>query len=346
MDPEEETPTPKIINCTINANSSENGGAIYNNGPNTKVVNCTIYENTQKLIAGTPLPLEKTGGVYNYVSSDGILVLNTIVWSNEGVEQIMNLPAAFTAVRYSNIQGGIYPGTGNISEAPVFRDAAAGDFHLRYDWFGTSTSPGVDAGSPNTDPDFDLLPSYDFEGDYRIINGPAPGPALTDIGVDEVRSLFGDIVVDGRSVLAGVPGTRISSTYYVSLNLNDLLPGITEWKNLFTSKNAEIENISFFETDAEMLIKKGLADGKAYITKEGAVAAIKMTQNPLHLNPQNKFITAAITLSVKIPKIKSTALLSMTAEGASYIEFENQRSLPFASVNKKIKLIPIKQIKK
>jgi len=69
---------------------------------------------------------------------------------------------------------------------PLFKDASGGDFHLRYD------SPCLDAGY-NDKPgrmiawDYQpyMLPTTDFDGDKRIIDGDGDGRPAVDIGADE-----------------------------------------------------------------------------------------------------------------------------------------------------------------
>ena len=97
-------------------------------------------------------------------------VASTILYANAGVggaQGAANQVQGAT-VTYSCVQGG-FAGTGNISVAPLFVDAGAGDYRQ------APGSPTVDAGT--TDPD---LGTTDLDGDARTL-GSAP-----DIGADEL----------------------------------------------------------------------------------------------------------------------------------------------------------------
>jgi parallel beta-helix repeat protein len=104
--------------------------------------------------------------MYNEISSS--TVTNCILWGNSP-DEIYNNSSSPT-VSYCDVQGGYGEGEGNNIDAdPCFADAASGDFHLL---FG---SPCIDAGTNSAA----SLPSTDFEGDNRIING------IVDMGADE-----------------------------------------------------------------------------------------------------------------------------------------------------------------
>jgi hypothetical protein len=68
--------------------------------------------------------------------------------------------------------------TGNLALHPRLVDPENGDLHLH------PCSPCIDAGS-NTAP---LLPSHDFEGDPRIVDGDGDTTATVDMGVDELAA--------------------------------------------------------------------------------------------------------------------------------------------------------------
>jgi len=63
---------------------------------------------------------------------------------------------------------------GNIAADPLLQNKAGGDFHIGLG------SPAIDTGKNDS-----RLPSADFEGDPRVIDGDGDGTATVDIGADE-----------------------------------------------------------------------------------------------------------------------------------------------------------------
>jgi hypothetical protein len=112
-------------------------------------------------------------------------IVNTIFWRNiapNGKEIALTSttnPSTCT-ISYSDVDGGqascfvdagctLNWGVGMITADPAFADPGNRDYHIRY------TSPCMDKGD-NSAPN---LPTYDFEGDYRVFN------ATVDMGADE-----------------------------------------------------------------------------------------------------------------------------------------------------------------
>jgi len=135
-----------------NNNASNEGGGIYIGAAPASVgiINTTFYNNQ----AGT-------GGnaliTYSpFLEPD---LVNCIVWGHTEPAISSQGGAGLPSISYSDIQGtGIYPGTGNINQDPLFVDPNNGDFHLSwanppYSWGGKS--PCIDKGDPITplDPD-------------------------------------------------------------------------------------------------------------------------------------------------------------------------------------------------
>jgi hypothetical protein len=154
--------SPVLTNCTFQDNSAGFGGGLYNHYSSPVLTNCTIAGNTVAVLAG---------GVHNSAESAPVLT-NCILWGDTSPE--ISNDASSPVVTYSDVQGG-YSGDGTIDADPLFVDPGSGDLHLGPD------SPCIDAGS-NAAPD---LPDYDFEGDYRILDGDTDGTATADMGVDE-----------------------------------------------------------------------------------------------------------------------------------------------------------------
>ena len=106
------------------------GGAVYVDGGEVngvqtgsvvEIINCTIAEN--------PVQDAYLGGNGLFVEGKStVTVRNSIFWGNE--LEVWSDDTSTVEITYSNIAGG-FVGTGNISEDPLFADAAAGDFHER-----------------------------------------------------------------------------------------------------------------------------------------------------------------------------------------------------------------------
>jgi hypothetical protein len=204
-----------ITNCIFNTNSNTYqdgmGGAIYNDAAAT-IINCTFYQNGWRLMpVGSPeprfRPLTAFGGAVfddsvpstitncifseNAVRNSGgavtsgvgrgdttltnCLLYNNKSWQGESTPTWEVIDHVYGKVEESNDLHDI---------DPLLVDPAGGDFHLRYD------SPCIDAGysfyrgfMPYTEP-FGI-PTTDFEGDKRIVDGDGDGVRTADIGVDE-----------------------------------------------------------------------------------------------------------------------------------------------------------------
>ena len=171
--------TVVVSRCLIADNSSGGlGGGAYlraeqGNGNSVTVEYCTVTGNAP---SGVDL-----GAMQKSVD-------HTILWS-----QPLPIVGAGTDVTYSNVEGGVLPGVGNISADPLFVSAGNGDHHLG------SASPCIDAGLPVAVGE----PDQDFEGDS--IQGSR------DIGADEFAPhlyVLGDLSPGGTASLnmVGTPG--------------------------------------------------------------------------------------------------------------------------------------------
>jgi hypothetical protein len=157
----------------IVGNSADNGngaGNLLANGDGATVANCTITQNTTSLANGT-------GGLrFAGAAACNCGLVNNIIWNNDNAG--LFLATANISLSYNDYGtlGGMPPGSsnGNFSDAPMFVDAAGGDFHLR------GASPAIGATPQG-------FGGTDVEGH------PAPGfRSLADLG-----AYFESIFIDG-----------------------------------------------------------------------------------------------------------------------------------------------------
>ncbi|MCP3685015.1 MAG: T9SS type A sorting domain-containing protein [bacterium] len=119
-------------------NSSRQGGIVFCHS-NFKSSNNTVFRTTGTL-----------AGFVCYSSANGIIT-NTILWENYPDLSIDS--SSSISVTYCDTQDTLWlgwPGVGNISIDPLFRDAGHGDFHLQdnIDCGDNYYSPCIDAGHP------------------------------------------------------------------------------------------------------------------------------------------------------------------------------------------------------
>jgi hypothetical protein len=113
------------------------------------------------------------------------LVQNSVLWDNATTPDIYVYPGCFMRVRTSCLsEASSYPGAGNINADPKFVDGAGGDLRLQ------SGSPCIDRGNNYIDyfpivPGFQLLPSTDLDGNWRIVDGNGDGTPTVDMGAYE-----------------------------------------------------------------------------------------------------------------------------------------------------------------
>ncbi len=162
-----------IANCIFTDNSTSGlGGGIMDGFSIMIMTNCTFYGNSAD---------NHGGGIYNIKSPTpgprSPVLTNCIFWGNTAIagNSIYNFDGnSPVTANDCDIQGG-YIGIGNITSDPLFTDPANGDFHLKLG------SPCIDRGD-NIAPN---IPTLDFEGDNRIIDGNMDGMDMVDMGADE-----------------------------------------------------------------------------------------------------------------------------------------------------------------
>jgi len=146
--------SPKLTNNLIMFNQANGiprvnegkGGGLFCYNSNIIVWNNTFYGNKAHDDSIYNVP-GKGGGIYCYGSDPHIV--NTIFWEDSArfePHEYYFIESDPTII-YSNIQGIIYSGEGNISINPLFRNPNSGDFHLMAIECGDAyNSPCIDAG--------------------------------------------------------------------------------------------------------------------------------------------------------------------------------------------------------
>ena len=203
-----------VVNCTFTGNSGTYGGGIANYGKVT-VRNCSLVENVavnggggiygnnitirNSLVARNRTTGNTGGGIYMGQTS---LVENCTIVSNyaglagggvyltgagSGTNNIVYFNTAPSAANFTNAAGNIgldyscvipaVAGTGNITNNPVLKDLAGGDYRLRM------TSPCVNTGTNQ----LWMMNAVDLQGNARILK------IIVDMGAYETRLWQGTI---------------------------------------------------------------------------------------------------------------------------------------------------------
>jgi hypothetical protein len=138
---------PHISNNVIVENhSGYTAGGIYSGQcsySNPIIINNTIIGNTSDSIGG---------GLFIECTNHPPILKNTIIWANntsyEGNQ--IYIDECEPLIEYCNIQDSLWPGIGNISVDPLFRDTTNGNYRLMATICGDSVdSPCIDAGDPS-----------------------------------------------------------------------------------------------------------------------------------------------------------------------------------------------------
>jgi predicted outer membrane repeat protein len=171
--------SPALTNVSFSGNrAGKTGGGIHNQlSSNPTLTNVSFSGN--KAMQG--------GAIYSRSTSTPTLV-NCILWGNSP-DNIANDGDSSSTVTYSDVglPTGIYAGTGNINQNPLFVDpvsadhapTTAGDYHL------SEGSPAVDVGTNDL-----VTVDTDLDGKPRILDGSGDGNAIVDMGAHEFTFPF------------------------------------------------------------------------------------------------------------------------------------------------------------
>jgi parallel beta-helix repeat protein len=154
--------TPHVFSCLVAANAYQGIYAGQKAAPT--ITNCTIADNG-------------ANGVVAW-GTGTITLTNSIVWGN--ADDINGNPLSFT-VSYCDIGDGDLAGSdGNISDDPLFVNAAAGDYQLMIG------SPCIDAATSDGAPSLDLVGAGRWDVPWIANTGGGAMPWY-DIGAYELR---------------------------------------------------------------------------------------------------------------------------------------------------------------
>lgn len=156
--------SPTITNNIFTANG---GCSIY------------IYEDSSPTITNNTIANNYGYGIYRYKNTSPTITNNIITSNWFGIYSF--LPELVPCTNYNNFwdNKGDYincsAGPDDISADPMFVNPVVGDYHLK------ASSPCIDAGT-NGAP---ALPSTDFDGNSRVVDGDGDLEAIVDMGAFE-----------------------------------------------------------------------------------------------------------------------------------------------------------------
>ena len=152
----------ELLNNTFFSNSAgKYGGGVYMSASRSQAV-FSLYNNIIWGNSAYADEINRGDDIYILSTSSEVIVYYNLLGANSNF--VTASSEDFVIIDATN-----YTYSNNITANPMFVDPINGDFHLQWG------SPAIDAGISN----ISNLPSTDFDGDPRIING------FIDIGADE-----------------------------------------------------------------------------------------------------------------------------------------------------------------
>jgi len=277
-----------FITATIVDNSAEwGGGLVCLNSANPTLEKITISENTATSLGG---------GIYCLFSNP--VLNNGIVWNNYSPQEIYLGDDGDVSATYSDIKQpdlSVWPGTGNISEDPIFVDPSGGDFNLSWSDFPDpfTKSPCIDMGDPalENDPDGTRadMGALPYDQTYTPLTSGDISGTLTC--ADSPYFIFGNLTVPVGDELIIEPCVNLifHGKYYLQVEGRLLAEGTEEDKIIFypTDWKTGWQGIRFYnlnsngQDSSKMVhcqIINGNADGFGDLSYGGGVFATQSSK--------------------------------------------------------------------
>ncbi|OQB39384.1 MAG: flagellar basal body rod modification protein [Candidatus Latescibacteria bacterium ADurb.Bin168] len=198
-----EGPSVSLTRTLIHDNYATGGlgGGLYATGTGwVNLTNCTIARNND-------VSDYTSGGLYVKMGTN-VMLKNTIVYANTGTIVNASDPNTNLTVSYSDIEGTIWPGDGNVNENPWWANPAGGNFDL------TAGSPLIDQGDPQSpyDPDGTIT---DIGATYFPHEPPPPVQQYLQLPAATVPAgTSGEFPITG-TVVGGENGTGVDIAFAI-----------------------------------------------------------------------------------------------------------------------------------
>ncbi len=251
-----EGPSVSLTRTLIHDNYATGGlgGGLYATGTGwVNLTNCTIARNND-------VSDYTSGGLYVKMGTN-VMLKNTIVYANTGTIVNASDPNTNLTVSYSDIEGTIWPGDGNVNENPWWANPAGGNFDL------TAGSPLIDQGDPQSpyDPDGTIT---DIGATYFPHEPPPPVQQYLQLPTATVPAgTSGEFPITG-TVVGGENGTGVDIAFAID---PAAIASVSLVSTPFPSK--ELNRV-------DNTIYLGLASEASLSITDGVIATLSFTAQP------------------------------------------------------------------